>query len=82
MNAGVRTFERFATEAAKPSKKKMFGCDARFEYTRENKKTVVEKRPDPSSYETIINWKGKNVSPKKQFWTEMVWKGQPLSVYH
>lgn len=43
---------------------------------------MIEKRPDPSSYATAFEWKGKDVSPKKTSWNDMVWKGQSQSVYH
>jgi hypothetical protein len=82
MNVTLTTFDRLANETAKPTKKQYFGSDARFEYTRQNKKKIVEKRPDPSSYATTVDWKGKDVSPKKQLWTELVWRGQTHGVYH
>jgi len=41
MNVTISTFDRLANEALKPNKKQLFGCDARFEYTRENKKKIV-----------------------------------------
>ena len=36
-----------------------FGSDAKFEYTRPDKKKIKEVRPSPASYNTGINWKGK-----------------------
>jgi len=33
-------------------------------------------------YQTMIDWKGKEDSPKKQTWNDLVWKGHSHSVYH
>lgn len=41
MNVTISTFDRLANEFQKPNKKHLFGNDARFEYTRENKKKIV-----------------------------------------
>jgi hypothetical protein len=41
MNVTISTFDRLANESLKPNKKHLFGNDARFEYTRENKKKIV-----------------------------------------
>lgn len=82
MNTTLNTFEQLSIEKEKPSKKNHFGLDSRFEYTREIKKKIIEKRPDPSSYQTAIEWKGKDVSPKKTTWTDLVWKGHSSSIYH
>jgi len=38
MNVTISTFDRLANEALKPNKKQLFGCDARFEYTRKIKR--------------------------------------------
>jgi hypothetical protein len=82
MNMTLNTFERLEKEHERPSKIHHFGMDSRFDYTRPSKKKIVEKRPDPSSYKTTIEWKGKDVSPKKQLWDTMIWKGRSTSVYH
>jgi hypothetical protein len=82
MNTTLTTFDQLATEFKKPTKVNYLGKDAKFEYTRENKKKIVEKRPDPSSYTTTMEWKGKDVSPKKTSWSELVWKGHSQSIYH
>lgn len=82
LNITLSTFERFEKEHEKPSKKHNFGLDARFEYTRPNKKKIIETRPAPSTYRTTMEWKGKDVSPKKQLWDTMIWKGRSTSVYH
>lgn len=82
MNTTLSTFDQLATEFKKPTKVHFLGTDAKFEYNRESKKKNIEKRPDPSSYTTTFEWKGKDVSPKKTSWNEMVWKGQSHSVYH
>jgi hypothetical protein len=58
-----------------------FGSDSRFPYTRPNKKMIIEERPAPSRYETKIDWKGKDVSPKKKRWTDLLWTGSPPKVY-
>ena len=71
MNTTLTTFEQLATELEKPCKQKLFGTDAKFEYTRESKKKSIEKRPAPSSYSTTIEWKGKDVSPKKTIWNDL-----------
>lgn len=68
MNTTLVTFDQLATEFKKSTKVNYMGKDAKFEYTRESKKKIVEKRPDPSSYKTMIEWKGKDVSPKKTSW--------------
>ena len=53
MNATFTTFEHIEKKANKSNEKiKGFGTDARFEYTRPEKKKIVEKRPDPISYNT------------------------------
>lgn len=82
MNTTLTTFDQLATEYTKPTKKHYLGTDAKFEYTRENKKKIVEKRPDPSSYTTTFEWRSKEISPKKTIWNDLVWKGSTHSVYH
>ena len=54
MNHTLTTFDRIESDLKKPIKVKHFGLDSRFEYTRTNKKKIVEKRPDPSSYNTMM----------------------------
>ena len=39
---------------------KGFGVDAKFEYTRQNKKKIKEKRPAPTRYNITIDWKRKS----------------------
>ncbi len=82
MNTTFTTFDQLKTELSKPSKKHYLGTDARFEYTREQKKKITEQRPAPSNYQTTIEWKGKDVSPKKTIWSDLVWRGHSSSVYH
>ena len=74
MNTTLSTFDQIAEELKKPSKKKCFGSDARFEYTRAQKKKIVEKRPAPSAYNTMTEWRSKEMSPKKTLWNDMVWR--------
>jgi len=38
-----------------------FGTDAKFSYERTKKKVIVEERPAPCNYNTMIEWKGKNM---------------------
>ena len=80
------TMRTFDTMPVSPKKKKEsqfgFGTDARFEYIRPNKKTIVEKRPAPVSYRTTYDWKGKGDKPKQRTWDEDVWKGRVEGVYH
>jgi hypothetical protein len=68
MNTSLRTFDQLAIEMSNHSKKKCFGTDAKFEYTRENKKKIIEERPDPVAHSMLYEWKGKSVSPKKIQW--------------
>ena len=82
MNTTLHTFDQLSKELDKSTKVKNFGGDARFEYTRENKKKIIETRPAPSSYRTLYDWKGKDVSPKKTIWNDQVWKGKSFSIYH
>lgn len=46
----------------------MFGTDARFQYTRPDKKKIKQKRPDPISYKTTYEWRVKKGSPKFKPW--------------
>lgn len=82
LNTTLETFDQLADEYKKPSKRHLFGTDAKFEYTRDSKKKIVEKRPAPSSYTTTFEWRGKDLSPKKDLWNEKIWKGHSSSVYH
>lgn len=59
-----------------------FGSDARFPYVRPNKKVNIEQRPSPNKYETKIEWKGKDVSPTKKRWADIIYTGSPPKVYH
>lgn len=59
MNTTLSTFDQLAVDNKKPSKKLYFGSDTRFEYTRPNKKKIVEKRPAPSEYNTLYEWRSK-----------------------
>ena len=81
-----RSYNSFEAISKKSPKEKQikngFGSDARFPYVRPNKKKIVEKRPAPSRYETKIDWKGKDISPKKKEWVKMIWKGSPPKVYN
>jgi phosphopantetheine adenylyltransferase len=54
MNTTLTTFDQLAVELSKPTKKNYFGSDARFEYTRQVKKKIEEKRPSPVNYLTTI----------------------------
>jgi hypothetical protein len=54
MNVTLDTFEKLQKDLERPSKVHHFGLDSKFEYTRQQKKKVVEKRPDPSSYRTTL----------------------------
>lgn len=82
MNTTLTTFDQLAQDLAKASKKQYLGTDARFEYTRAQKKKILEQRPSPSNYQTTIEWKGKGVSPKKTTWDSLIWHGHSSSVYH
>lgn len=61
------TFDRIRTADEVQRKKKDksvfngFGSDARFEYTRESKKKIMEERPAPCNYNLVLEWKGKNM---------------------
>ena len=44
MNTTLSTFDQLATEFKRPTKVHLLGTDAKFEYTRENKKKIIEKR--------------------------------------
>ena len=81
-NMTLNTFDKVKKDNEKSAKRNHFGLDSKFEYTRPTKKKILEKRPDPSSYTTMMEWKGKDVSPKKNTWNSMIWKGQSSSVYH
>ena len=65
MNCTFTTFDTLNSPKKKDSKFEGFGTDARFTYTRAEKKKFKEIRPGPSSYNTIISWKGKG-SPKEK----------------
>ena len=82
MNMTLNTFETIQKSQEKPSKVNHFGLDAKFEYTRPEKKKIVEKRPAPSNYKTTLEWRSKDMSPKKVLWNTMIWKGQSNSIYH
>jgi hypothetical protein len=82
MSSSFITFDQLAVLYSKPSKRNFFGKDAKFEYTRDKKKVIVEKRPDPSVHSVVLEWKGKGVSPKKPILSELVTKGHSQSVYH
>ena len=83
MNITLSTFEKLQKDSGKPAtKRNYFGLDSKFEYTRPDKKKIVEKRPAPSSYTTTHEWKGKDVSPKKSDLNVVIWKGRSNSVYH
>lgn len=60
---------------SKKAKKNGFGSDARFPYIRPNKKTIQEIRPAPSTYNTGMDWRGKQYNKKGKQWHEAVWKG-------
>lgn len=47
LNTTIETFDNFKLKDFSKSKKKFFGGDSKFEYTRANKKTIIEKRPSP-----------------------------------
>lgn len=89
MNSTFTTFdliEKYNKDHEKSKSKEKsngFGTDARFEYVRPNKKLIVEKRPDPISYNTAYEWRTKKGSPKNKPWNEAVYKGfNTISVYH
>ena len=79
--SSYNTFDSMSNSPKKEAKNG-FGSDARFPYIRPNKKKIIEKRPDPISYNTTIRWKGKKDSPKKKSWNESLWKGSQSSIYH
>lgn len=82
------TFDRIRTadEARKKKKDKTvfngFGSDAKFEYTRTSKKKIIEQRPAPSTYNIVLEWKGKNMELKKNNWIRSRSYGPTKSVYH
>jgi len=82
MNVTLDTFDKIEKNNKAESKVQHFGLDSKFEYTRAQKKKIVEKRPDPSSYRTTFEWKGKDISPKKTMWETNIYKGPSSSVYH
>lgn len=62
----ITTFDRIKTADLINKRKKNvkttgFGSDAKFPYDRPNKLVIKEQRPNPSSYSTGIEWKGKNM---------------------
>ena len=54
MNTTLGTFDQISEDHKKPDKRRHFGGDSRFEYTRTQKKKIVEKRPSPSAYNTML----------------------------
>ncbi len=82
------TFDRIRTadEAQRKKKDKSvfngFGSDARFEYTRESKKKIMEERPAPCNYNLVLEWKGKNMEIKKNNWIRSRSYGPTKSVYY
>lgn len=52
-----------------------FGTDSRFPYVRPDKKMIKEVRPSPNTYNTGMNWRGKNYTEKQKQWHEALWKG-------
>ena len=67
MNLTFTTFDSIKHSPKKEKEvQKGFGTDAKFTYTRIDKKKIKEERPSPNSYNTIIPWKGKKESPTKR----------------
>ena len=62
----VTTFDRIKTaelinKRRNNLKKTGFGTDAKFPYDRPSKIIIKEQRPQPTAYNTGIEWKGKNM---------------------
>ena len=82
------TFERtFTADLLKRKKKEKqafngFGSDSKFEYTRPNKKKIIEVRPAPSAYEMVLEWKGKNMPLAGHNWIRSRSVNTSRSVYH
>ena len=84
MNCTFATFDSIS-QSPKNKEKKVdyFGNDARFEYTRPDKKKIKEIRPSPNMYNTIMDWKGKKSPKNSKGWYDSVSKGfATLSVYN
>ena len=90
---GYSTFDRImtadrATRARTASSEKKtrvfhgFGSDAKFEYTRPNKKKILEKRPAPCDHEMVLEWKGKNMQLRGHNWIRARSVARSRSVYH
>lgn len=65
------TFNRIATSEKKKKKTELrngFGSDAKFPYDRVSKKKILEVRPAPCEYKMEIEWKGKDMEPRKNNW--------------
>ena len=86
--ADCTTFDRIKTAEETKRKKKSqstfhgFGSDARFTYTRQNKKRIIEQRPPPCTYNLVLEWKGKNIDIKKDNWIRSRSYGPSRGVYN
>lgn len=55
--------------------------DSKFTYNRP-KKGSQESRPDPTNYNTMIDWKGKGADAKTNNWVRCLSAGPTRSLYH
>ena len=90
---GYSTFDRIMTAdratrartASSENKTRVFhgfGSDSKFEYTRPNKKKILEKRPAPCDHEMVLEWKGKNMQLRGHNWIRARSVARSRSVYH
>jgi hypothetical protein len=87
--ASFNSFDKMKADDQKRRKKQDkkkpthgFGSsDSKFEYTRA-KKSKGESRPDPTNYNTMIDWKGKGADATKNNWVRCLSAGPTRSVYH
>ena len=83
----VTTFDRIKTadlinKRNKNVKTTGFGTDAKFPYDRQSKTVIKEQRPPSTTYNTAIEWKGKNMETKKNNWVRSVSTGFTKSIYN
>jgi hypothetical protein len=83
----VTTFDRIKTADLINKRKKNvkttgFGTDAKFAYYRPSKIVIKEQRPQPTAYNTGIEWKGKNMETKTNNWVRSVSTGFTKSIYN
>jgi hypothetical protein len=58
-------FQTLKTTSKSKEKSKGFGTDARFESTRDDKRVIKEKRPDPNAYRTSLEWRPAKATAEK-----------------